>query len=263
MPRRTAVVVSLLVLAACRKDSESANASASATEDRGPTGVATIHAAELAVPGRGAVQTVDVENDRAALVVVGEGAKSKRPIIHLHGMCSEAQSDLEAWSSTVRGYGTIVALEGDLPCGTGTTAGLTGRTWSQDASALDRRIAAAIAAIRAVRVAELDASEIIVIGESMGATRATALAARAPERYARLVLIGAPEELLPEKLATAKAVAVLAGEHEPHGVPQQNFEALEAAGLRTRFWTLTGADHGEYGASGATTMGEALAFVTR
>lgn len=259
MLRRTAVVVSLLVLAACRKES----ASASTTEDRGPAGVATIHAAELAVPGRGAVQTVDVENDRAALVVVGEGARRERPIIHLHGMCTEARSDLEAWSATVREYGTIVALEGDLPCGTGTTAGLTGRTWSQDAGALDRRIAAAIAAVRAVRVAELDATEIIVVGESMGATRATALAARAHDKYTRLVLIGAPERLAPERLATTKAIAVLAGENEPHDVPQQNFEALEAAGLKTRFWTLTGADHGEYGPSGAATMGEALAFVTR
>ncbi|MBX3228631.1 MAG: alpha/beta hydrolase [Labilithrix sp.] len=232
--------------AACRRDSE-------------PAGAATTRSAELgrsSEPERGAIETVDVASDRAALVVAGVGAKAKRPIVYIHGMCGEAKSDLDAWSSGVRTHGTIIALEGDAACANG------GRTWSQDVAALDRRVDTAIAAVRSVRGIDLDASEVTVIGESMGATRAVSLAARSPDKYTRLVLVGAPEKSSPKSVGNPKAVAVLAGEKEDQAPSQQTVESLSAGGLNAKLWTLAGAVHGEYGPNGAATMSEALAFVS-
>ena len=44
---------------------------------------------------------------------------------------------------------------------------------------------------------------LVLIGESMGAARAEALAARFPERYTRLVLVGSPETPSPDDLRSA------------------------------------------------------------
>ena len=56
-------------------------------------------------------------------------------------------------------------------------------------------------------------SEIVLIGESMGAARAESLAARAPLRYGRLVLVGSPQIPSPKNLPKVRAVAALAAEH--------------------------------------------------
>jgi predicted esterase len=253
--RTIALLGVALALAGCRKD---------AANNPEPASTATIHSSQLELPplrgpAPGAINTVDVGDDRAVLVVVGEGAKSKQPIVHLTGMCTEAKSDLEAWSSTVRNYGTIIALEGDVPC----PDGRAGRSWSMNIERLEQRIHTAIDAVRSVRGVDLDDHEVILMGESMGATRAIALAGREPQKYRRLVVIGAPEKLNPTKLENVKGFAVLIAEKEPPAIPQQNYDAASAAGLRTKQWTLTGADHGDYGPNGATIMDEALAFVTR
>ncbi|MDF2693656.1 MAG: uncharacterized protein K0S65_2039 [Labilithrix sp.] len=203
----------------------------------------------------GEIETVHVPDDRDVLVVVGE---TKRPIVHLHGMCTEARSDLDAWASSVARYGTILALSGDAVCPNG-----GGRTWAQDPAALDARISAAIEAVAAARKLELDPAQLVLIGESMGASRATSLASRFSDRYTRLVLVGGPDTPSARELRGAKAVALLAGEKEPQEKMRQGAAGLESAGVTARFWELADATHGTYGTDGARSMGEAVAFVTR
>ena len=240
-------LLSLLAGTACTKVQPDAKA-----EARSST---TPHSAEVdKKPKRtGAIEHVDVPNDRKVLVVVGEG---KRPIVHLHGMCSEPRSDLEAWASNVSEHGTVIGLEADAACPNG-----SGRTWTTDAQAIDARVTEAIAAVNQARGLSLDPEELVVIGESMGAARATALASRFPERYTRLVLVGSPETPSAKDLGSAKAVALLAGEKEPQEKMRQGTTGLENAGLKARFWELAGATHGNYGPNGARSMTEAVAFV--
>ena len=237
-----------LTASGCKKPQAEANSE--------PRGSGSTHSAELPAgktARTGAIETVEVPNDKKALVVAGDG---KRPIIHLHGMCAEARSDLEAWASTVSSHGTIIALEGDAACSNGSG----GTSWSTDPAALDARVDAAIAAVSSARGIALDPKEVVVIGESMGASRATALASRFPDKYTRLVLVGGPETPTAKELGGAKAVALLAGEKEPQEKMRQGAQGLDNAGVKAQFWEMAGATHGAYGSNGAQMMGEAVAF---
>ncbi|MBN9161787.1 MAG: hypothetical protein BGO98_50060 [Myxococcales bacterium 68-20] len=227
--------------------------------DAEPGASATTRAAEVvappAPPRSSPIGTVAVPDDRDVLVVTGE---TRRPIVYLHGMCGEARSDLEAWSASVREHGTVIALEGDAACPRG-----SGRSWSVSPDALDTRIDSAIEAVSSARAIELDPREVIVIGESMGASRALGLASRFPAKYTRLVLVGGPETPSAKDLRGVKAAALLAGEHESQAKMRQGTARLESAGVDARFWELAGATHGTYGSDGARTMGEAVAFVAQ
>ena len=241
------IAVVLLAGASCTKPQPDAKAE--------PTSSGTTRSAELAPkPKRtNVIESVDVPNDRKVLLVVGEG---KRPIVHLHGMCSEPRSDLEAWASSVSEHGTIIGLEADAACPNG-----NGRTWTTDPAAIDARLTEAITAVNQARGLSLEPSELVLIGESMGAARASALASRFPEKYTRLVLVGSPETPSAKDLGSAKAVALLAGEKEPQEKMRQGTAGLEKAGLKARFWELDDATHGTYGPNGARSMSEAVAFV--
>lgn len=223
----------------------------------------TIHSAQMSnandrprakLPTTG-IEIIDVPNDRPILVVVG--ADSGRPIVYLHGMCSESRSDLQAWNSSVRSFGTILALRGDATCADPTG----GSTWTSNIDAIDRRIDAAVAAVQA-RGVNLDGSGVILIGESLGATRAEALATTFPSKYERLVLVGAPQIPSAKNLERARAVALLAGEKEPKQNMLAGTSALRAQGLSARFWELPEATHGTYGPQGDRIMGEAVGFVS-
>lgn len=223
------------------------------------------HSAELAPPPaarsvaqwpKGIIKTVAVPNDRDVLVVVGEN--ERRPIVHLHGMCASPRPDLEAWGPSMSARGIVIALEGRAPCPNGTD----GSSWEADPIALDARIDAAIRAVGVKYGVELDEAEMVVVGESMGAARATALASHFPSKYTRLVLVGGPNTPTPKDLGGTKAVVFLAGEHEPQEKMRAGAQALESAGRHARFWQLEGARHGDYGPDGARAMNEAVAFVT-
>jgi pimeloyl-ACP methyl ester carboxylesterase len=227
-----------------------------------PRSSASIHAGQLpapekAPPPRSAkIETVEVPGDRKLLVFDGED--TKRPIIYLHGMCSEPRSDLDAWASSVSSHGTVVAVYGDAACPNKPG----GYTWTTDAAAIDARIDAAVSAVQASRGRELDVSQLVVIGESMGAARAAALARHAPAKYTRLVLVGSPELPAAKDFRSAHAVALLAGEKEPQEKMRQGEVGLSSAGIHARFWELPDATHGTYGPEGHNRMAEAIAFVT-
>jgi hypothetical protein len=224
--------------------------------------ITTTHAADLyieAPPPPGAVETVEVEDDRAAIVVVGEAEKARRPIVHLHGTCAVARNNVESWSGVARAYGTIVALEGDTPC----PDGIGGRTWRADAATIEKRIDAAIEAVRTVRGVNLDRNDVVLLADDLGATTALALSARAPSRFSRLVLNALPEATPPYDLSGVHAIAVLATDGEPQDKARRTCEAFKEAQIAAKLWTLSGATPSDYGRSGARTIGEALAFVTQ
>ena len=236
---------------ACKKPQPRADAEPSASATTRSAAVVPPSAAPRSSP----IGTVAVPDDG---VVLGVASETRRPIGYLHGMCGEARSDLEAWSASVREHGTVIALEGDAACPRG-----SGRSWSVNPGALDARIDAAIEAVSSARAIELDPRDVIVIGESMGASRAIGLARRFPAKYTRLVLVGGPEMPSAKDLHGVRAVALLAGEHESQEKMRQGAAGLEGAGVDARFGELAGATHGTYGSDGARTMGEAVAFVAR
>lgn len=204
-----------------------------------------------------AIVTVEVPDDADVLVSPGD-ASVTRPIAYLHGMCADPREDLEAWGGIAKAHGTVIALAGDVPCEDAPGR----RKWSKDPDAIDRRIGAAVSAVARARGLPLEPRSLVLIGESMGAARAEALAARFPERYTRLVLVGSPETPSPDDLRSARAVATLAGERETQDKMKAGARALDAAGIPARFWELPGATHGNYGPDGERIMGEAVGFVT-
>jgi pimeloyl-ACP methyl ester carboxylesterase len=210
--------------------------------------------------------TVDVPGDKPVVVVPGPRGVT-RPIVHLHGMCEEPHRNLEAWGGVAREHGTIIALVGDVPCAASggsaaSTSGAPGTKWSDDAKKNDARIEAAIAAVNLARSTSLDAREVLLVGESMGAARAESLARINPQRYSRLVLIGSPRVVAPANVRSARAVANLAGEREPTQNAKQATRALAQAGIASEYFELSGAKHGEYGPDGERIVAEAIRFVT-
>lgn len=248
MTSKTCVLLALSVLVASTGGCTRKQAQAQARPEAANVGTTTTRASGIA--------TVDVPDDKKVYVVDGN-ASVHRPIVYLHGMCADPRDDLEAWGGLAKDHGTIIAVVGDVPC-----PNKPGRTqWTNDAASIDERIANAVNAVARSRGTTFDLSEIVVIGESMGAARAETLATKFPDRYTRLVLVGSPETPSPDNLRNVKAVANLAGEKETQAKMRQGTRALDGAGTPVRFWELPGATHGEYGPEGQRIMSEAVAFV--
>lgn len=223
---------------------------------RPPESAAVATKAKITSATLGPYEELAVEGDREVLVTFGN-PDERRPIVHLHGMCADAREDLEAWGGLAQDFGTILAPVGDVPC-----PDKPGRTmWPDDAERIDGRIDAALDAVNATGRVSLDKAEVVLVGESMGAARAEALARRYPERYRRLVLVGSPRRPSPENLRGAIAVASLAGEREPQANMREGARVLSSRGIAARFWVLPEATHGQYGPEGERIMREAIAFV--
>lgn len=256
LPRFLCLSVLVLAAAGCKKP----HPAPPLAEE--PRAVVTTHAADLSLPRPRVdrVESVDVPGDRPVLVVLGadvDGGKG-RVIVHLHGRCLDPRSDLDAWSTRVSEHGTVLALAGDVddcPEAPGMSR------WGQDIAALDRRIGAAIEAVAAQKHVAFDAPGAVLVGESMGATRAMQLAHRYAGKYSQLILIGAPDQPVANDLIEVKRIALLAGAREDQSTMRVGESALAAGGIATRFWELPEAAHGEFGPEGADRMGDALRFV--
>lgn len=206
------------------------------------------------------IETVEVPGDEPVLVVIGN-ASVHRPIVYLHGMCADPAHDLAAWGGVSEKEGTILALAGDVPC-TNARASAPTKKWSDDVHAIDLRIARAVEAVNDAKSQNLERSEILVVGSSMGAARAERLARSHPRRYTGLVLVGSPRTPSPANLRGVHAVANLAGEREAQSNMRSGTKLLAQAGTATRFWELPDAQHGEYGPDGERVMSEAIDFVS-
>ena len=148
-----------------------------------------------------------------------------------------------------RKKGTLVAPQGDRQCGQGPWA-----LWSNDIAALDRRI---VEAFRALGHAE-PIDDVVLMGYSQGATRAEALARKWPERYTRLVLLGAPKATSAQGLSSLRAAVMMAGERDRQDQMKTGMRALRAAGVPATFMVIPKATHGAMGPTPEETMGTAL-----
>jgi hypothetical protein len=76
-----------------------------------------------------------------------------------------------------------------------------------------------------------------------------------------VILGGAPRQPSTDRLHRARAVVVLAGEHDRRIYLKEGADALAATRVPTAFRILPGAGHGEYGPEGRRIMAESLAWL--
>jgi hypothetical protein len=84
------------------------------------------------------------------------------------------------------------------------------------------------------------------------------VAGQYPKQYPRLVLGGPPTKASPQRLARIQRVAIFGGELETTENMRAGFDALQAAGIPSRFFTLDCAYHGYFGTSAESQLGEVL-----
>ncbi len=202
----------------------------------------------------GLTTELDVPGDRSVRVVHA-GPEQDRALVYLHGMCGNPRA-MDDWSPLASHYGTLIVLKADIPC-----EGRPGFRWPKDVSLIQKRIDAALDVVKQARGGELDTDQLVLVGYSQGAHRGERLAGEYPARYPRLVLGGPPGTAEPERLARAKAVAILGGEEENTDHMRAGDEALRAAGIRSRFFLLPHAHHGQYGPRGPQVMAEVFAWL--
>ncbi|MES1184013.1 MAG: hypothetical protein ABUL60_09360 [Myxococcales bacterium] len=196
---------------------------------------------------------VDIPGDRPAYVLPGNPGDS-RVIVYLHGMCGDATA-ADFFRGAVRAHGTLIAVRGDTPCENGRFK------WRDDASKIQMRIRAAFAQVNA-ESGQLTLEGALLFGYSQGAERAERVAARFPDHYPRVVLGGPPTKASPLKLSRARRVAILGGELETTENMRAGFDALVAAGIGARFFTLDCAYHGYFGSNAEGQLGEVLDWVS-
>src|SRR5690606_30361448 len=126
-------------------------------------------------------------------------------LVFLHGMCGHGLGYAQSFQEAAARKGTLIAPQADVVCGEGPWA-----KWSQDVKSLDARITDAFRKLGH----DEPITDICVLGMSQGATRAAALARTFPERYSRLVSMGAPTQLEAAGLERLRAAVVMVGQRE-------------------------------------------------
>jgi predicted esterase len=199
-------------------------------------------------------ENLDVPGDRPVYVLPGEPGDS-RVIVYLHGMCGDVTA-ADYFREAVRAHGTLIAVRGDTPC-------VDDRyKWRDDASKIQARIRTAFKRVNEAHGGELRLEQALLFGYSQGADRAEKVAAQYAAEYPRIVLGGAPMKASPQKLARAKRVAFLGGELETTEHMRAGFDALQAAGIASRFFTLDCAYHGYFGSNAEAQLTDVLDWVT-
>jgi len=199
-------------------------------------------------------EDVEIPGDRAAYVLPGR-PEDPRVIVYLHGMCGDVTA-ADYFREAVRAHGTLIALRGDTACRNGRFK------WRDDASKIQARIQTAFKRVSELRGGHLTLEGALLFGYSQGAERAERVAQRFPQQYPRVVLGGPPTKASPIKLARAQRVAILGGELETTDNMHAGFDALVAAGIAARFFTLECAHHGYFGARPESQLGEVLDWVS-
>lgn len=85
------------------------------------------------------VVPLDVPGDLPAFFLHGKAGTTQR-MVFLHVRCGHAQGYVQAFQFAAAKRGSVLALQGDVPCGGAY------RRWTVDAEVQDRRIAAAFRA---------------------------------------------------------------------------------------------------------------------
>ncbi|WP_437960175.1 hypothetical protein WME76_11420 [Sorangium sp. So ce119] len=179
-------------------------------------------ATEMAVPG-----------DHPAFVVTGPGGACPR-MIFLHGMCGHGLGYVQAIQGAAREHGGVLGLQGNVPCG---GDGVFSK-YSPNPEEQDGRIRAALAACGG------EAEDLVVIGYSQGAYIAERLAERWPDRYSRLVLLGAPTTPSAARLRGIRGAVMISGEFDAKYRMKEGAGGLMAAKIPAVYREMPGAQHG-------------------
>ncbi len=226
--------------------------SSPATDRPDPSTAASAHVQALeplAKSGAGPVriEALDPAQDPPLFVMRG-GPRGTAPIVFLHGMCGHGLGYAQSFQFSAAKKGLLMAPQGDVKCGRGPWA-----KWSGDVNALHARIESGF---RALGLEPLE--DVLVIGYSQGATRAEQLARKWPERYTRLILMGAPQATRARGLERLRGAVMMAGERDRKDLMKAGARALTAAGIPAVFQIIPEATHGAMGPVPEKTMGEAL-----
>jgi len=170
----------------------------------------------------------------ASLVRARDGAPPTT--VFLPGMCSNGQAYLETFPEAARRQGGVVAIEGDVACG---TEGY--RSFSWDAARQNARVEAALAAAGRT---EIPREGITVVGYSQGAALAEQMAHRWPGRYTRVVLIGAPTDPSARSFLRARGLVTLSCSLDVPARMRQAAVLASRAGVPATYFEMPGCRHG-------------------
>jgi pimeloyl-ACP methyl ester carboxylesterase len=203
--------------------------------------------------GAGPIRMEELVPDAGSPMFVMRGEPHGRErLVFLHGMCGHALGYAQSFQFSAARWGTLIAPQGDRICGKAPWA-----LWSADIDALDARIVEAFRALGE----PLPIDDIVLMGYSQGATRAEALARKHPQRYTRLVLLGAPSATRANGLRALRGAVMMAGEHDRQDQMKAGVRALTAIGIPCTFIQIPEATHGAMGPTPEQTMGEALEWL--
>jgi hypothetical protein len=231
-----------LALMACSRDASPIARAATHVEEAALTDASTA-SVEALVEARVEVKTVEVPGDVPVFHLAG---KTGKRIVFLHPMCSHGLGYLQAFQFAAHERASAIALQGEKSCGGAY------RQWGFDFAVTDARIAAAWAAVGDTRPIE----DVLLVGYSQGSSIATALSERFPERYTRVVLIGAPRVPV---ITKAKCAVMVSAENDAWWIMKQGSERAAKAGIPSTFITIPGVRHGQMG-DAEDWMKRALAF---
>ncbi|MCL2777356.1 MAG: alpha/beta hydrolase [Polyangiaceae bacterium] len=193
-------------------------------------------AAEQPAAAAARVERLRVPGDLPASIVF-KTARGAPTTIFLPGICSNASAYLESFPETARAHGGILAIDGDVPCPKREGS----HSFSWDAARQHARIEAALAA---AGVETVGAEGITVIGYSQGASIAEELAARWPNRYTRVVLIGAPKDPLPAHFRQARGLVTMSCSLDVVSRMREAARKTSLAGTPATFFEMPGCTHG-------------------
>jgi predicted esterase len=205
-----------------------------------PTGVIT----QLAVAGDKPIEVIRAPDG------------VRRVVVYLHGRCEKTDITSHEWTSDASKVAHLILLQGDGAC-----PGTAYHEWTRDLGVVDARIEAAIAALGAAIPGKIDSNSLVIAGYSEGAKRAESLGGRRPDRYTRVILIGAPEAPSVAELGKARVVVTMAGEKDRHDLMLLGVSTLQAAKVPAKFMVLPGTDHGFFGPQGGRVMREAIEYI--
>lgn len=201
------------------------------------------------------VEHVGVPGDSAASLVRGHAGAPPR-VVFLPGVCSNAFAYLLTFPEAARAHGGVVGIEGDQPCGP-ENSGF--RSFSWDPVRQDARLRAALGAAGVAAEAQ---TGLTLVGYSAGAGIGELMVQRWPERYARVVLIGAPSDPSVARLARAKGVVTMSCSRDVPWRMKGAARRLSAKGIPALYVEMPGCTHGAI-TEGERVFGEAFDWLDR
>jgi pimeloyl-ACP methyl ester carboxylesterase len=223
-----------------------AGCKSAASSDRRP---ASAHAPRGTSPAAGPLRVERLSAVEPPIFVLRGRDIGPGKLVFLHGMCGHGLGYAQSFQQAAARKGTLIAPQADVVCGDG-----PGAKWSRDVQALDARITDAF---RRLGVEAPD-RDITVLGMSQGATRAAALARAFPERYTRLISMGAPTAVSTGGLERLRAAVVMVGQRERKDLMLKSERSLKQAGVPVRSLLIPEADHAGMGPTPEQTMATAL-----